>query len=50
MVERTTGISSELASGAALLAELVNHFKLNRRGTIRDQVEQSGATPKRRAA
>ena len=50
MVERTTGISSELASGAALLAELVNHFKLNRRGTIRDQVEQSAATPKRRAA
>jgi methyl-accepting chemotaxis protein len=50
MVERTTGISSELASGAALLAELVNHFKLNRRGTIRDHVEQSGATPKRRAA
>ncbi len=50
MVERTTGISSELASGAALLAELVNHFKLNRRGTIRDQVEQSGATPRQRAA
>ncbi|MBB3964596.1 methyl-accepting chemotaxis protein [Rhizobium metallidurans] len=43
MVERTTGISSELASGAALLAELVNHFKLNRRGAIRDQGTQSGA-------
>ncbi len=43
MVERTTGISSELASGAALLAELVNHFKLNRRGAIRDQGTQAGA-------
>jgi methyl-accepting chemotaxis protein len=43
MVERTTGISSELASGAALLAELVNHFKLNRRGMIRDQGAQAGA-------
>ncbi len=42
MVERTTGISSELASGAALLAELVNHFKLNRRGMIRDQGAQAG--------
>ncbi len=41
MVERTTGISSELASGAALLAELVNHFKLNRRGMIRDQGAES---------
>ncbi len=39
MVERTTGISSELAAGAALLAELVNHFKLNRRGMIRDQAD-----------
>ncbi|MBO9124321.1 MULTISPECIES: methyl-accepting chemotaxis protein [unclassified Rhizobium] len=43
MVERTTGISSELASGAALLAELVNHFKLNRRGMIRDQGTQAAA-------
>ncbi len=43
MVERTTGISSELASGAALLAELVNHFKLNRRGAIRDQGTQASA-------
>ncbi len=42
MVERTTGISSELASGAALLAELVNHFKLNRRGMIRDQGAEAG--------
>jgi methyl-accepting chemotaxis protein len=42
MVERTTGISSELASGAALLAELVNHFKLNRRGMIRDQGTEAG--------
>ncbi len=43
MVERTTGISSELASGAALLAELVNHFKLNRRGMIRDQGTEASA-------
>jgi methyl-accepting chemotaxis protein len=43
MVERTTGISSELASGAALLAELVNHFKLNRRGMIRDQGPEAAA-------
>nr|WP_018899895.1 PAS domain-containing methyl-accepting chemotaxis protein [Rhizobium sp. 2MFCol3.1] len=43
MVERTTGISSELASGAALLAELVNHFKLNRRGMIRDQGTEAAA-------
>ncbi|MDQ0322662.1 methyl-accepting chemotaxis protein [Pararhizobium capsulatum DSM 1112] len=36
MVERTTDISQELATGAAKLAELVNHFKLNRRRTIRE--------------
>ncbi|MDM9628086.1 PAS domain-containing methyl-accepting chemotaxis protein [Rhizobium sp. S152] len=47
MVERTTGISSELAAGAALLAELVNHFKLNRRSAIR---EQAGATPRQQHA
>jgi methyl-accepting chemotaxis protein len=49
MVERTTGISAELASGAALLAELVNHFKLNRRTTIRDQ-DRGGATPRQQRA
>jgi methyl-accepting chemotaxis protein len=36
MVDQTTHISRELASGAAQLAELVNHFKLNRRTMIRE--------------
>ncbi|SEH21520.1 PAS domain-containing methyl-accepting chemotaxis protein [Rhizobium sp. NFR12] len=36
MVEHTTGISRQLASGAALLSELVGHFKLNRRGEMRE--------------
>ncbi len=49
MVERTTGISSELAAGAAALAELVNHFKLNRRSTIRE-AESAGMSRSRRAA
>ncbi|MBW9114927.1 PAS domain-containing methyl-accepting chemotaxis protein [Rhizobium cauense] len=44
MVERTSGISSELASGAALLAELVNHFKLNRRSAIREPGQQETTT------
>jgi methyl-accepting chemotaxis protein len=39
MVERTTGISQALATGAAQLVELVNHFKLNRRSRIRGDSE-----------
>jgi methyl-accepting chemotaxis protein len=44
MVEHTTNISEQLAEGAVLLAELVNHFKLNRRSSIR----QAGSAPDRR--
>jgi methyl-accepting chemotaxis protein len=36
LVGNTAHISERLASGAARLAELVNRFKLNRRGTIRE--------------
>jgi len=36
MVERSTDISLELATGAERLSELVNHFKLNRRSAIRE--------------
>jgi len=50
MVDRTTNISSELASGAALLADLVNHFKLNRRTIIRQPDAGAPLQAKRRAA
>ncbi len=36
MVEHTTYISEQLATGAGKLVELVNHFKLNRRSAIRE--------------
>ncbi len=36
MVDNTTGISQELATGAAQLAELVSRFKLNRRTAMRE--------------
>jgi methyl-accepting chemotaxis protein len=36
MVGKTNDISHELASGAARLAELVGHFKLNRRSAVRE--------------
>ncbi|EUB97987.1 methyl-accepting chemotaxis sensory transducer with Pas/Pac sensor [Rhizobium sp. CF080] len=36
MVDHTTYISEQLATGAASLVELVNHFKLNRRSAIRE--------------
>ncbi len=45
MVERTTGISQTLATGAAQLVELVNHFKLNRRARIRESDPSTGAAP-----
>jgi methyl-accepting chemotaxis protein len=50
MVERTTGISAELAAGAALLAELVNHFKLNRRTALREPGGVTARAPARKAA
>lgn len=37
MVEETTAISHSLASDSVQLGDLVGRFKLNRRGTIRDQ-------------
>ena len=36
MVDQTTQISAALADGAAQLAELVSHFKLNRRSAVRE--------------
>ncbi|PWE53219.1 chemotaxis protein [Metarhizobium album] len=42
MVERTTEISQQLAEGATRLLELVSHFKLNRRSTIREPRPDAG--------
>jgi methyl-accepting chemotaxis protein len=50
MVEQTTQISGELASGAAQLAELVAHFKLNRRSAIRETGATAVAPAPRAAA
>jgi methyl-accepting chemotaxis protein len=50
MVERTTGISQALATGAAQLVELVNHFKLNRRQRIREPDAPVAAAGSKRAA
>ncbi|MDM9622382.1 PAS domain-containing methyl-accepting chemotaxis protein [Rhizobium sp. S96] len=49
MVKRTTGISAELAAGAATLAELVNHFKLNRRAAIREPNAPAARRPQQAA-
>ncbi|TWF52075.1 methyl-accepting chemotaxis protein [Neorhizobium alkalisoli] len=50
MVEQTTNISGQLASGAAQLAELVNHFKLNRRSAIREGDASMRGTGARKVA
>jgi methyl-accepting chemotaxis protein len=49
MVENTTEISQQLASGAGQLAELVQQFKLNRRTQIRETGSGAAATPVRRS-
>ena len=50
MVEQTTQISGALADGAAQLADLVAHFKLNRRTTIREPGTELPVVSSRRAA
>jgi methyl-accepting chemotaxis protein len=50
MVENSANISEALASGAARLAELVQQFKLNRRGQIRETGGPAGQSGSRRAA
>lgn len=50
MVDRTTSISQQLATGAALLADLVNHFKLNRRTAIREPGSRTADATSRKAA
>jgi methyl-accepting chemotaxis protein len=50
MVKQSKSISEHLAAGAMKLSELVDQFKLNRRGTVREagQIEHGG--PRSRAA
>ncbi len=50
MVDQTTQISAALASGAAQLAELVSHFKLNRRSTVREPGSAASQQAPRQAA
>ncbi|MBW6421810.1 PAS domain-containing methyl-accepting chemotaxis protein [Rhizobium sp. XQZ8] len=50
MVERTTDISLELATGAERLSELVNHFKLNRRSAIRENDSAAAGGAPRKVA
>lgn len=50
MVEDTTGISQQLAAGAAQLVELVQLFKLNRRSQIREPGQPTTGNFKSKAA
>ncbi|MFN3717438.1 MAG: PAS domain-containing methyl-accepting chemotaxis protein [Rhizobium rhizophilum] len=49
MVAQSTEISRAVSDGASVLAELVNRFKLNRRGGIREETKEVW-TPAERAA
>ncbi len=50
MVDHTTYISEQLATGAAHLVELVNHFKLNRRSAVREPGSAAATARRVRAA